>query len=305
MVNDMERRAHIQNIPIEIMRTIVAVSQSGSLSKAAALVGLSQAAVSAQMKRIETIVGGALFSKTPNGSILTDLGNMVLVQAHKILAANDQVLSLGGSSGPEIVRLGLSAPLVRRFMLDQDPKDLASLRVQSDTSAVIGRAVIEGHVDVACFFECADLALDLKPFISNQYEDNLVWVRSTEFALAPGTPIPIVTGAGGPSPVRALVEKGLPYKVVFNGEDYDAKISAVEAGLGLSTLPRKLVPPSLVEAKEYYLPDLPNVKTILCTREGLRSPKANAIHARLISLFFSNNAFAGSDWAERGAATGT
>jgi molybdate transport repressor ModE-like protein len=91
----MHRRHH--NIPIEIVRTVVAISETGSLTKAAEQLGLSQPAVSSQIKRLEQLVGGSLFSKTPNGSCPTDLGKLVLAQARKIIEANDQVLALGGT----------------------------------------------------------------------------------------------------------------------------------------------------------------------------------------------------------------
>src|ERR1700735_4743832 len=86
----MHRRHQQLNIPIEIVRTVVAVSETGSLSKAAERLGLSQPAEVSQIKRIQNMVGGALFNKTANGSVPTDLGKLVLNQSRRILEANDQ-----------------------------------------------------------------------------------------------------------------------------------------------------------------------------------------------------------------------
>ena len=45
----MYRRNQHVNIPIEIVRTVVAISETGSLSKAGERLGLSQPAISSQM----------------------------------------------------------------------------------------------------------------------------------------------------------------------------------------------------------------------------------------------------------------
>ncbi|WP_246784890.1 LysR family transcriptional regulator [Bradyrhizobium sp. S69] len=67
------------------MRTIVAISETGSLSRAGDSLGLSQPAVSSQVKRIETIIGGSLFSKGANGTRVTELGKLALHHARRVL----------------------------------------------------------------------------------------------------------------------------------------------------------------------------------------------------------------------------
>src|ERR1700753_688974 len=92
----MHRRHQHLNIPIEIVRTVVAISETGSLSKAGEKLGLSQPAVSSQINRLQSLVGGALFSKTANGTTTTELGKLALREARRILEANDQLLRLAG-----------------------------------------------------------------------------------------------------------------------------------------------------------------------------------------------------------------
>ena len=107
----MHRRYQNLNIPIEIVRTVVAISETGSLSKAGERLGLSQPAISSQIKRLQGLVGGALFLKTANGTTTTELGKLALQQARRILEANDQLLRLGGNTeGIQPLRLGLSTP---------------------------------------------------------------------------------------------------------------------------------------------------------------------------------------------------
>src|SRR5271155_1883666 len=115
----MHRRHQHLNIPIEIVRTVVAISETGSLSKAGERLGLSQPAVSSQINRLQSL-GGALFSKTANGTTTTELGKLALREARRILEANDQLLRLGGNTdGPQPLRLGLSTLFVQRFIRHQ------------------------------------------------------------------------------------------------------------------------------------------------------------------------------------------
>src|ERR1700760_5130201 len=107
----MHRRHQHLNIPIEIVRTVVAISETGSLSKAGERLGLSQPAVSSQINRLQSLVGGSLFVKTANGTTTTALGKLALHQARRILEANDQLLRLGGNTAAPDKLGGRAAPV--------------------------------------------------------------------------------------------------------------------------------------------------------------------------------------------------
>src|SRR5205085_3443396 len=95
----------------------IIVQETGSLTKAATVLGLSQPAITTQIKRIEKLLGGPIFLKTPNGSQATELGLLVLQQARKMLEANDQMLAIGGfAEGDRPIRIGISTILVRTLL---------------------------------------------------------------------------------------------------------------------------------------------------------------------------------------------
>ncbi|UGV28416.1 LysR family transcriptional regulator [Rhodopseudomonas boonkerdii] len=284
----MHRRHH--NIPIEIVRTVVAISEAGSLTKAADQMGLSQPAVSSQIKRLEQLVGGSLFSKTPNGSCPTDLGKLVLAQARKIIEANDQVLALGGAdSNAGRLRLGLSSLLSRQFV-EHHIDRLGDIQILAAASHEISSALVEGHIDIACFYQRGDIEPDLATLIVDEYEDHLVWVRSKNFVLSPGAPIPIVTSTNDDWMISTLTRHGLSYRIAFSSQDYDAKKSAVEAGIGLIAMPSRMIPSGLVWAKEYYLPELSAIKNLLCIRQGLSSNRVLELKNQLSQLFMYHSA---------------
>jgi DNA-binding transcriptional LysR family regulator len=287
----MHRRHQQLNIPIEIVRTVVAVSETGSLSKAGERLGLSQPAVSSQIKRIQNMVGGALFNKTANGSVPTDLGKLVLNQSRRILEANDQMLRLGGAAeGPQPLRLGISTLLVREFLRAQDAAALSDIMIHADHSAGITRGVIDGYIDVACIFDNLEIGPELTDLIAKEYEEPFVWVRSKNFVLRPGAPIPILTWFGDDMMIRLLTRHGLQYRIAFDTSDHRARLAAVEAGLGVTVVPERLVPPYLTRAREYYLPKVPPVKALICLRSGLESDAASKLLVRLSALFSKNQA---------------
>ncbi|WP_246661449.1 MULTISPECIES: LysR family transcriptional regulator [unclassified Tardiphaga] len=283
----MPRRYQPLNIPIEIVRTVVAISETGSLTKAAEKLGLSQPAVSSQIKRIQSMVGGALFARTANGTTATQLGKLVLHQARRILEANDQMLRLGGAAHlPQPVRLGLSTLFVREFLGHQTAQSLTDVVIQTDNSVGITKGLIDGYIDIAYILENPEMTSEIAHLIVNDTDEEFVWVRSRDFVLSPDSPIPILTWPGDDLMIRTLTRQGIAYKVVFNSPDYHAKLAAVEAGIGIAAIPRRLIPPSLVWAQEYYLPELPPIKALLCARSNLESSQGRKLLEDIATLFF-------------------
>jgi DNA-binding transcriptional LysR family regulator len=283
----MHRRYQPLNIPIEIVRTVVAISETGSLTKAAERLGLSQPAVSSQIKRIQSMVGGALFAKSSQGTTATQLGKLVLHQARRILEANDQMLRMGGAAhSPQPARLGISTLFVREFLRHQTAQSLADVVIHTDNSVGITKGLVDGYIDIAYILENPELTSEISHLIVNECDEEFVWVRSKDFVLSPGAPIPILTWPGDDLMIRTLTRQGIAYKIVFNSPDYHAKLAAVEAGIGIAAIPRRMIPPSLVWAQEYYLPPLPPIKALLCARANLESRQGNDLLTELSSRFF-------------------
>ena len=283
----MHRRHQNMNIPIEIVRTVVAISETGSLSKAGERLGLSQPAVSSQINRLQSLVGGSLFVKTANGTTTTALGKLALHQARRILEANDQLLRLGGNTdAPEFLRLGVTTVLFTEFIKRQSADTLADIFIQSDHSLAVARGLIDGQIDIACILENTAIEAGIEELVINECDDPLVWVRARGFVLSPGAPIPVITWPGDDWTMRALNRYGVSYRVAFNVPDHHVKIAAVEAGVGLTVMPESTVPAHLIKAKEYYLPPLPPIKIMLCARLGLQTERASTLIKELSTLFF-------------------
>src|SRR6266567_1359326 len=67
----MHRRYDSKHIPIELLRTFVAIADLGNFTKAAQELELTQPAISAQMKRLQQLMGGEIFLKSTTARRLT------------------------------------------------------------------------------------------------------------------------------------------------------------------------------------------------------------------------------------------
>ncbi|MEV7009517.1 LysR family transcriptional regulator [Streptosporangium sp. NPDC051022] len=73
------------------LRYIDAVEAEGSITRAAAMLGMSQPSLTAQLRRIEQVVGGRLFDRSRHGVRPTPLGEVLVPHARDVLAALDEL----------------------------------------------------------------------------------------------------------------------------------------------------------------------------------------------------------------------
>ncbi|MFE6104901.1 LysR family transcriptional regulator [Streptomyces laurentii] len=120
------------NLELRHLKTIRAIADAGSLTRAATALGLAQPALSAQLKRIERALGGMLFERGRDGVRATALGDLILDRARVVLPAVSELQEeavrfaregalghrLGGTHGPllgglvdRLARSGPGAPV--------------------------------------------------------------------------------------------------------------------------------------------------------------------------------------------------
>ena len=74
------------NIPTDLLRTLVAVVDLRSFTKAAQSLGVTQPAVSAQVKRLQYLLGYDVLDKRTPGVSLTPRGEIVVTHARRLLS---------------------------------------------------------------------------------------------------------------------------------------------------------------------------------------------------------------------------
>ena len=81
-------------LDIVALRSLTSIADSGGFRRAAVTLHLSQSAVSQHVRRLEAAVGRPLVGRTARGAAFTADGELILVEARKILAAHDDALEL-------------------------------------------------------------------------------------------------------------------------------------------------------------------------------------------------------------------
>ncbi|QXJ20291.1 LysR family transcriptional regulator [Actinomadura graeca] len=94
-------------VELRHLRVLSRIAEAGSITRAAADLGVSQPTLSAQLRRIEQAFGGPLFHRGPDGIAPTALGRHVLSRARGVLADMDDLLATARTNGTRTgLRLG-------------------------------------------------------------------------------------------------------------------------------------------------------------------------------------------------------
>ena len=102
-----------RNLDLSALRSFVTVADVGGVTRAAGYLNLTQSAVSMQIKRLEESLGLSLFLRAARKLALSPEGEQLLSYGRRMLALNDEALSLLSSTACEgEIRLGVPHDVV-------------------------------------------------------------------------------------------------------------------------------------------------------------------------------------------------
>lgn len=139
------------------MRCVVAIADSGSLTRAAESLGLAQPALTQTINRLEADIGTRLFTRSRRGAVLTEAGHAIIDDLRASLAYGDVALAraraIGTGEGGELT-IGFVSHAVyevlpralRRFRAAH-PQVRFVLREMSNAEQV--EALERGRIDIA------------------------------------------------------------------------------------------------------------------------------------------------------------
>jgi DNA-binding transcriptional LysR family regulator len=143
---------------IRQLRAFAAIVETGTFTAGAERVHITQAAISMQIRQLETETGARLFIRTPRRVILTEAGETMLARARRILREHDAALAeiaeLAGAEHGRL-RVGSASAMVSTDHLPQILHELqethsrAEVSVTSGTSAELVQQILAGKLDVA------------------------------------------------------------------------------------------------------------------------------------------------------------
>ncbi|MFI6638101.1 LysR substrate-binding domain-containing protein [Streptomyces sp. NPDC050504] len=148
------------------LRTIRAIADAGSLTKAATALGFAQPALSTQLRRIEKALGGPLFDRDHTGARPTLLGELVLERARVLLPAVRELQEEAVRFANTVERLdrfrlgGTHGPLLGG-VVDRLATARPSAPVSTYTSwsvSEISSMLVAGRLDFALIGTCGESA---------------------------------------------------------------------------------------------------------------------------------------------------
>lgn len=249
--------------------TFCAVVDRGSFSAAADELGISQPAVSAQIRSLEERVGERLLDRHGRGASVTETGRVLERYARRMIALQDELdrelgetgerisglLEIGSSTGPGEVLL---PPLLAEFR-ERHPEVRVSLIV-SDTRAIC-QQVVDGDLELGIVgSDRPQRGLVVTPFI----RDELIVIAPPDHPLAQRTSIDLATFVTYPvilqqrgSGVRDVVEQALRAAGIRPADlTVDMEIglqqsvkAAVTSGHGITVISRRAVESDLAEGR--------------------------------------------------------
>lgn len=248
------------DLSLRDIRAFIAVAQTGSFTRAATRLHLSQPALTVQIRRLEETLGTRLFDRNSRNVALTPVGRDLLPLLQKSLHDMEHVLAdaralSGGASGTvRIACLPSFAASVLPDLIRDFRSELpdVSFQIRDVVASVVDALVRNEDVDVgltggaeAGQTGAADTALD----VLYEGEDRLVAVcpkrhplaRRRTVRLADLLRTPLVLTARGTS-VRAVVDAALadadtPPTIACEPTYMMTAVAMVRGGLGVTILP--------------------------------------------------------------------
>ena len=251
------------NVPTELLRTLVAVVDLRSFTRAANSLGVTQPAVSAQIKRLQSLLDCELFDKSAPGVTLTPSGDLIVNYARRMISINDQIVDL---SAPRLSSQALRIGMPGDFLTPVLPRLLSAIRsrfpdlrlsLRTELFDSMSRDLRQG--DLGLLIGLSETRVDLDA--RHQWEEPMAWVSSPSFTLDPGAPVPLVTLSEGwalhRAAVAALTRAQRSFEVVFIGQSKAAIVEAVRHGMGVAGVSaRRTDIPGIVVRDDATLPPL-------------------------------------------------
>jgi DNA-binding transcriptional LysR family regulator len=240
----------IPNLDLDLLKTFIAIADTGSFTRAADDVGRTQSAVSMQIKRLEDIVGRSLFARDGRQNRLTVHGEKLLDYARRIVKLSDEAVM--AFTRPELtgtVRFGTPDDYADRFLPEilarfARTHPLVQVDVDCRSSDALVQLVRRGELDVS--------------LITSEYggtgtetvrTEPLVWVVSQRHCPHLQPVLPVALSEAGCAwrkmTMEALEALDRPYRIAYASNNSNAVNAAVLSGLAVGVVPQICFRPAM------------------------------------------------------------
>jgi DNA-binding transcriptional LysR family regulator len=276
-------------IDVDQLRTLIAIVETGSFTKAAEVVHKTQSAVSMQMKRLEERLGRPVFARDGRASKLTEDGERLLDYARRIVKLNVEALAaFDDAQLTGRVRLGVPDDYADRYL----PEIMArfsraypgvELTVVCEPSVELVDLIDANQLDLAIVTDCGTTRAS-----ETFRRERLLWVTSSRHATHTEEPLPLALGRTSCGWRRAAIAcleiLGRPHRILYTSANAGAVSAAVLAGLAVSVFPESGLRPGMrmLNPADGF-PELPACHVGLVRNPHESSALADALAEHIVS----------------------
>lgn len=234
-----------KNLPIDLLRTLITISEVGGHTRAAALLGRTQPAISLQIKRLDQLLGVKLLSQSGQKTVLSDDGLRLAVYARQILRLNDEAIAqFSVEPLDSSLRVGLPTDFSTAYLQDAilqfgQKTRSTQLKIHCGLSANLLDELHRGEHDViVALYSDED-----NQYLSHHWIQRPLWVSSEKFKLKENQPVPIVAHYEGCAyrerMTSVLSRERRRWDIVFSAPGIAELQNAVLSSFGVTALTNK------------------------------------------------------------------
>ena len=235
----------------DLMRTLVAISETGSFTSAAKRVLRTPSAISMQMKKLEDQLGRELFARQGRSVALTSDGEALLSYGRQMLRINEEAVARFLVPPVEgRVRFGAPDDFGTRFLPNilsrfAATHPMVEVSVVLSTSSAVQEKFNAGELDLTLVTTDAS-----SPGASpgrTIFAEPLTWVGVKGGTAQNRSPVPLALAGHGCSwrdaALAALERAQRPYRIAYTCENCQGQLAALQADLAVAPLPVSLMTP--------------------------------------------------------------
>lgn len=250
-------------LDLNTLKTFILAAETLNFTSVAAQRNTVQSAISAQIRRLESIVGHPLLERGRGQSMrLTPEGRAFVVYARRLLALSEEAIETVRTSGSRrIIRLGTTVTLAMSVVSDvlnafASQRPDIQIQIQCDRSDALLKRLGNAEIDIAFMMDQGRHAN--RRFVHSQA---LAWVCAAHFQMPDGPAVPLAFLTDGRDlrryALQALDSVGRSGHINHLSPHPIGVRAFVQAGLALTVTPVCAVtPPLRIAAAELELPRL-------------------------------------------------
>lgn len=231
----------MNDLDSDLLRTFIAVAETGSVTLGAERILRTQSAASLQIKRLEETLGQPLFRRHGRGVTLTPLGEQLLPTARQVTTTLDATLrALTADAMTGRLRLGFPddhshGTLAQIIAAFSQSHPSVELEVICDLSARFPAMLTNGTLDLAVYeVETAD---DPAAVL---WQDQTHWITSRHHDLISRDELPVALFDRDcwwrDAALKALEAMQRPYRILYSSQNVQGIAAAVEAGVAVALM---------------------------------------------------------------------